>query len=189
MQQPRPRLPLHSAEQRPPLPVVGHVSAFFSWLAVTLGMLGVLRQLQPAGRNDYLIARVQLPASMVHRAWQAAENKLLTDVTDGPLLRGLHLGPRPALHLQSDFAVHSVPLDIRIATPIPHPGWEWPWRRRRPSGADAPRPAGHATAAAAALAPQPTGKQLQARPRVRWWDWPAPAGPAAAATGSVEGSS
>ena len=31
MQQPRPRLPLHSAEQRPPLPVVGHVSAFFSW--------------------------------------------------------------------------------------------------------------------------------------------------------------
>lgn len=42
-------------------------------LAVTLGMLGVLRQLQPAGRNDYLIARVQLPASMVHRAWQAAE--------------------------------------------------------------------------------------------------------------------
>lgn len=31
MQQPRPRLPVHSAEQRPPLPVVGHVSAFFSW--------------------------------------------------------------------------------------------------------------------------------------------------------------
>lgn len=28
------------------------------------------------------------------------QNKLLTDVTDGPLLRGLHLGPRPALHLQ-----------------------------------------------------------------------------------------
>lgn len=28
MQQPRPRLPVHSAEQRP---VVGHVSAFFSW--------------------------------------------------------------------------------------------------------------------------------------------------------------
>lgn len=42
-------------------------------LAVTLGMLGVLRQLQPAGRNDYLIARVQLPASMVHKAWQASE--------------------------------------------------------------------------------------------------------------------
>lgn len=31
------------------------------------------------------------------------QNKLLTDVADGPLLRGLHLGPRPSLHLQVGF--------------------------------------------------------------------------------------
>lgn len=42
-------------------------------LAVTLGLYGMLRTLQPAGRHDYLIARVELPASAVHKAWQAAE--------------------------------------------------------------------------------------------------------------------
>lgn len=40
--------------------------------------------------------------SFAHRSYSLTvpQNKLLTDVTDGPLLRGLHLGPRPALHLQ-----------------------------------------------------------------------------------------
>ncbi len=62
---------IHCGVTKQPLPLPA--APTLCRLAVTLGMLGVLRQLQPAGRNDYLIARVQLPASMVHKAWQAAE--------------------------------------------------------------------------------------------------------------------
>ena len=47
-------------------------------LAVTLGWVALLRQLQPAGRADYLLARVRLPAEAVRGARRAAQVRWCT---------------------------------------------------------------------------------------------------------------
>ena len=83
----------HTRLLDPPLPLPR--------VAATLGWVALLRQLQPAGRSDFLLARVRLPASAVRDAHLAAQNTLLTSVTDGPLLPGIALGPRLSLRLQA----------------------------------------------------------------------------------------
>lgn len=62
--------------------------------------------------------------------------------------------PAPPLNPQSDFAVHTLPLDIRVAAQVPHrPGWQWPWRRQLPA--------------------LPQRQQPEERERGnRWWEWP-----------------
>jgi hypothetical protein len=72
LQQPQAPL-LLPLRERPMLPVVSQLSAFVSWLAVTLGWVTLLRQLQPPGRSDFLLARVRLPASAVRDAQRAAQ--------------------------------------------------------------------------------------------------------------------
>ena len=83
------------------------------------------------------------------------------------------------LPLQSDFASHSVPLDIRAAADLPSqqqraPGWQrwqWPWQRREPQVLllQAQQPA---------VLPHP-GQQLlqrqaEAQHGLRWWEWGSP---------------
>lgn len=41
-----------------------------------MGWVTLLRRLQPAGKNDYLVARVTVPASVVKQAELAASNPL-----------------------------------------------------------------------------------------------------------------
>lgn len=72
LQQPQAPL-LLPLRERPMLPVVSQLSAFVSWLAVTLGWVTLLRQLQPPGRSDFRLARVRLPASAVRDAQRAAQ--------------------------------------------------------------------------------------------------------------------
>ena len=69
LQQPQAPLLLPLRER----PMVSQLSAFVSWLAVTLGWVTLLRQLQPPGRSDFLLARVRLPASAVRDAQRAAQ--------------------------------------------------------------------------------------------------------------------
>ena len=158
-------------------------------------------------------------------------------MTDGPLLTGLHLGPRlslrlqaslvgtgmaraacsvsasrrraeciqinlqhatalpsslcssetsslPAfpllLSLQSDFASHSVPLDIRAAADLHSQqqqrapgwqGWQWPWQRREPQAL-------LLQGKQAVVLPRPSQqlpqRQAEAQHGLRWWDWGSP---------------
>lgn len=126
-------------------------------------------------------------------------------MTDGPLLQGLHIGPRLSLRLQasqlllgaaaagrppgpphitntntsstlqSDFASHSVPLDIRVGADLSAQHaqrWQWPWRR----------PRGGPLAAPSKVHPmqqqrmrqrgrKPVRPQQQQQGRL-WWEWP-----------------
>jgi hypothetical protein len=103
---PEPPAPAAAAAlRRPPSPLLEPLSALASWVAVAMGWVAVLRRLQPAGRGDYLLARVRLPAAALLQAQRAAA------VGDRPW--------RVMVHLQSDFAVHSLPLDIRIGRADP----------------------------------------------------------------------
>ena len=45
-------------------------------LAVSFGWVRLLRRLQPAGKNDFLVAKVLLPAAVVERAQLAASNPI-----------------------------------------------------------------------------------------------------------------
>eukprot|EP00887_Chlorella_sp_A99_P005865 scaffold1.g5865.t1 len=114
---PSPPLPAVAARaQRPraPIPMLAPVSAFLSWVAVNLGWVALLRQLQPPGRDDYLLARVRLPAAAVR---DAAGSPVHLAVGESAL-PALRLAPRLSLRLHADFTVQSVPLDIRAAVPV-----------------------------------------------------------------------
>lgn len=63
--QPRPSAALERAPAPPCSPACR--------VAATLGWVALLRQLQPAGRSDYLLARVRLPAAAVRDAQRMAE--------------------------------------------------------------------------------------------------------------------
>jgi hypothetical protein len=66
----------------------------------------LLARLQPAGEKDFLIARATLPAELVSAARCAAHDPIKLALHE----TGAHIV------LQSDFAVQSVPLDIRIGS-------------------------------------------------------------------------
>ena len=104
MSLPSPPVPSQSM-RKPPSPLWGPLAALASWLAMAVGAVGILRQLQPAGQADYLLAKVKLPAGTVRAAQRAAVDPLAAAVGEGPKLM---------VHLQSDFAVHSLPLTVMI---------------------------------------------------------------------------
>jgi len=81
------------------------VSALASWVALAVGWVSLLRQLQKPSRSDYLLARVKLPASTVRAAHRARSDPFAVAVGEGPKLM---------VHLQSDFAVHSLPLMVEV---------------------------------------------------------------------------
>ncbi|KAG7672312.1 hypothetical protein Ndes2526B_g06693 [Nannochloris sp. 'desiccata'] len=81
------------------------VSALASWVAMAVGWVSLLRQLQKPSRSDYLLARVKLPASTVRAAHRARSDPFAVAVGEGPKLM---------VHLQSDFAVHSLPLIVEV---------------------------------------------------------------------------
>ena len=81
------------------------LSGLVSWVAAAVGWVAVLRQLQPAGRSDYLLARVKLPLAVVNEAQRAASDPLAVAVGEVPRLM---------CHLQSDFAVHTLPLTLLV---------------------------------------------------------------------------
>jgi hypothetical protein len=97
-------------------------------------------------------------------SWLQPQNTLLTQVTDGPLLQSLQLGPRLSLRLQTDFATRSLPLDIRAAAEVGPAPRRWPWPRWARRGGAA-RTAQHAQRA------QQRG--------AAWWEWQPRGSPAA----------
>lgn len=132
----------------------------------------LLPSMPPLGRPVQLPSLVPTPSSppLPRPTSPFVQGSLLH--ADGPsLLQSLHLGPRLSLRLQSDFASHSVPLDIRAAVDGPSsPGWQWPWRRRAPRKLWKPLPPPPAAATAEAAPAEDEG------PARRWWDWPSAAG-------------
>lgn len=125
---PTPPAPSQSV-RRASSPLWGPLSALASWLAMAVGAVGILRQLQPAGQADYLLAKVKLPAGAVTAAQRAAVDPLVVAVGEVPKLM---------VHLQSDFAVHSLPLTV-VAPPPTHRGKEegrkwWPGKSKEQQG-------------------------------------------------------
>jgi len=101
---------LHRPDTSIPSTMVGTIGpapsprAFASWLALAVGWVEALRRLQPAGRGDYLLARAKLPVGAVLEAQRAGKDPLLV-ATIGTV-------PRLMVHVQSDFALHSLPLNM-----------------------------------------------------------------------------
>jgi hypothetical protein len=87
------------------LPLMEPVSALASWVAMAVGWQSLLRQLQTPSRSDYLLAKVKLPASTVRAAHRGRSDPFTVAVGEGPKLM---------VHLQSDFAVHSLPLSVTV---------------------------------------------------------------------------
>jgi hypothetical protein len=126
----RPEAPPPWVAMRAPLhPLLAPAAALASWLALAAGWAALLRRLQPAGRGDYLVARVRLPAGAVRGAAAAGRD---------PLAAAVGEGARLLVHLETDFAVVSLPLDIRIGCAAPGgedaEGGGMPRRRRRRGG-------------------------------------------------------
>jgi len=94
-----------SGKEHSSLSVMEPVSALASWIALAVGWVSLLRQLQKPSRSDYLLARVKLPASTVRAAHRARSDPFAAAVGEGPKLM---------VHLQSDFAVHSLPLMVEV---------------------------------------------------------------------------
>ena len=72
---------------------------------MAVGWQSLLRQLQTPSRSDYLLAKVKLPASTVRAAHRGRSDPFTVAVGEGPKLM---------VHLQSDFAVHSLPLSVTV---------------------------------------------------------------------------
>ena len=85
--------------------LVEPVSALASWVALAVGWVSLLEKLQRPAESDYLLARVKLPASTVRAAHRSRLDPFLVAVGEGPRLM---------MHLESDFAVHSLPLTVQV---------------------------------------------------------------------------
>lgn len=104
----RPAAPAPSAVKSaalPPSPVAGPLFVFLSWVTQAAGWVALLRQLQPAGQSDYLLAKVKLPRGAVQEAALAGVDPLLAAAVG-------EVAPRLMVHIQSDFAVQSIPLEV-----------------------------------------------------------------------------
>lgn len=86
---------------------------------MTIGWVALLKKLQPAGRNDYLVARVKLPSRLLLEAQEAAARRQLHEGHILGLPGGIYLGPKLIVHLQVRIKVLVGFMDLnRIRDPV-----------------------------------------------------------------------